>query len=190
MDQQNTTPKHVPTAEEIARLEAEAVAALQRGEQPGHGEAPLHGETPAPADAPAARPDFVPYVDDVVDAPAPQPDAQVEPEGDDEDEEYIPGKWETWVNGLTEKQWRLTQMAGGAVVGLVALALLFIGGEELATYRLIVAALLALLAPRYLERVLRRNLVLARKAMVIALVVGLVVIFIVMGARNGFNFTK
>ena len=69
MDQQRNNP---PTAEEIARMEAQAVAAMQRGEQPAQPEAPRQEADPEPPTVP----DFVPYVDDV---PAPEPDATEEP---------------------------------------------------------------------------------------------------------------
>ena len=190
MDNQHPSEeKRVPTAEEIARLEAEAAAAI------GRGEATAGPRASEEAPGEAVRPDFVPYVDDVVDAPAPKPKAPspsagtpAEAEPDEDDEDYIPGKLEERVNALTDKQWRLAQIAGGALLGLAALALLMIGGEELATYRLIVAALLALLVPRYLERVIRRDLVVARRAMIVALVVGLVISFLILGAQNGFQF--
>ena len=177
MDQQNPSgaPKRVPTPQEIARLEAEAVKAMQAGKAPA--------ETTAD-DAP----EFVPYVDDAPEAPT--PDAAIEPEGDDADDEYVPGPWEERVNALTEKQWKLAQIAGGALLGLVAIALLFIGGEELATYRMIVAALVALLVPRYVERVLRRELTVARRAMIVAMLVGLAVAMLIIGLRTGFTFAK
>ena len=191
MDQQNENRAPL-TPEEIARLEAEAVAAMQRGEAPSQGEVPSQTETPAPTEPTAprgdARPDFVPYVDDVPPAPKRTADPEIEPEGDDED--YIPSPWEERVNALTDRQWRRVQIIGGALLGFVALALLMIGGEELATYRLIVAALVALLVPRYVERVIRRDLILARRAMIVALLVGLVVGFLILGAQNGFQFTK
>lgn len=176
MDQQNPsgTPKRVPTPQEIARLEAEAVKAMQAGE--------------APAGPAAEAPEFVPYVDDVPDAP--KPAAPIEPEGDDPDDEYVPGPWEERVNALTEKQWKLAQITGGAALGLVAIALLFIGGEELATYRMIVAALVALLVPRYVERVLRRELTVARRAMIVAMLVGLAAAMLIIGLRTGFTFAK
>ena len=79
MDQQKpNTENHVPTAEEIARLEAEAVAALRRGEaidRRGAEDAAAPSSVPG-GEAPA-RPGFVPYVDDVPDpvpAPTPSPD--------------------------------------------------------------------------------------------------------------------
>ena len=186
MDQQN--PKRVYTAEEIARLEAEAVAALQKGETPSKTEAP------SPAEAPSI-PGFVPYVDDVPEAPQAAPaqiEPAVEPEGDapDDDGDYVPGPWEERVNRLTDQQWKLAQIIGGALLGAVAIGLLFIGGEELATYRLIIAALAALLVPRYLERVLRRELNVARRAMIVAMLVCLVAAFLIIGIRTGFNFSK
>ena len=215
MDQQN--PKRVPTEAEIARLEAEAAAALQRGEAPSQGKVPSQGrvpsldrvpsqdrvsspgEEPTRVEAEAAKvpgaPGFVPYVDDVTEAPKPVksavPAAEIEPEDDDEDDEpYVPGPWEERVDKLTPKQWKLAQILGGAALGLIAVGLLFIGGEELATYRMILAALAALLVPRYVERVLRRELNVARRAMIVSMLVGLVAAFLFIGFRNGFDFTK
>lgn len=201
MDQQN--PKHVPTEAEIARLEAEAAAALQRGEAPSQGKVPSRGgESPAPNEAAESKapevpafPGFVPYVDDVPPAPKParpaEPAAEIEPEGDDEDDEpYVPGPWEERVDKLTPKQWRLAQIVGGTALGLIVVGLLFVGGDELATYRLVIAALAALLLPRYVERQLRRDLTVARRAMIVAMFVGLVATFLIIGARNGFDFTK
>ena len=178
MDQQNpnTAPERVPTPEEIARLEAQAAKALRDGTT-GKG---AEGNAPA----------FVPYVDDVSEPEKPAP-VEIEPEGDaEEDEAYEPGPWEKRVNALTPKQWKRVQIAGGVLLGLVAIALLFIGGEELATYRLILAALVSMLVPRYLERVLRKELTVARRAMIVALLVGLAILFVVIGARNGFQFRK
>ena len=154
----------------------QAVAAMQRGEQPAQPEAPRQEAEPEPPTVP----DFVPYVDDV---PAPEPDADG---GDDEDEdEYIPSAWEKRIDALTPKQWRTWQIVGGAAVGLVALASLFVFGEELSAYGLIVAALLALLLPRYLERAWRRKLTTARYAMAAAMLVGLAVMAVVMLTRGG-----
>lgn len=201
MDQQNPnpTPKRVLTAEEIARLEAEAVAAMQRGEQPAAQPAPETAPeiapdaqtdaTKAPADASKPQNDFVPYVDDVVDMPKPQAAPDAAEAEDDDDEEYIPSVWEKRVDALTPKQWKWTQIGGGAVLGFIVIGLLGIRSEELATYRLIIAALVALLLPRYLERVLRRKLITARYAMIAAMVVGLIALFLITGLRNGFNFT-
>ena len=192
MDQQNESTskqpeKHIPTAAEIARLEAEAAAALQRGEAPAGRRPDAPAGSGADAPKAPAQPEFVPYVDDVAEPPAPAPEAEL---SDDDDEEYIPSKWEVWVNGLPPERWKRIQIAGGALLGLVALGLLFVGGEELATYRLIVAALVALRVPRYVERVIRRDLVTARRAMIVALLIGLVVTFLILGAQNGFQFRK
>lgn len=184
MDQQNrdTAPRHVPTEAEIARAEAEAVAALQRGEAP---KPPTpDGAAEAAEAASAPQPDFVPYVDDVPEAqPAAADDAE-------EDGEYIPGAWEKRIDALSPEKWRLCQIVGGALVGLAAIASLFVFGEELSMYGLVVAALLALLLPRYLERAWRRKLTTARYAMAAAMLVGLVVIGVVVGVKTGFVFTK
>lgn len=191
MDQQNPSPKHTPTAEEIARLEAEAVAALQRGEQPAQRPVEVAAaDAEAPAEASAPKSDFVPYVDDVVEAPKPQAAPEADAAEDEEEEEYIPSVWEKRVDALTPRQWKWAQIIGGAVLGFIVISLLGIKSEELATYRLIIAALIALLVPRYVERVLRRRLITARYAMIVAMVVGLVVLFLFIGSQNGFVFAK
>ena len=180
MDEQNLSEtKRTYTAEEIARLEAEAVAALQRGESAPKVElkkAPTDGDEKADANA---APEFVPYVDDVPDS-EPTPNAAADDEADDEDDgEYIPSEMEKRIEAMTPEQWKRWQIIGGAAVGLASVACLFVFGEELATYGLIVAVLLAVLLPRYLERAWRRKLTVARYAMIAAMVVGLVVMGII-----------
>ena len=220
MDQQKpkANPPHVPTEEEIARLEAEAVAALQRGEGIPRGEAPRQG-APQETEAPArpGRPAFVPYVDDVPD-PKPEPvKPKVEPaaksaeptvksaepavktvepadeaeaDDDDDDEPYIPSEWEKRIDALTPQQWKRWQIAGGAVIGLACVASMFLFGPELSSYGLIVAVVLALLLPRYLERAWRRSLNTARRAMIVALVIGLAAMLLITGIRTGFRVTN
>ena len=194
MDQQSQNPtpeKHVPTEAEIARLEAEAAAALSRGEAiPRSQELP---ETPAEAAAAAdaqngpqaPRPDFVPYVDDV---PEPAPaEAGESVDEDDDDDTYIPSEMEKRIDAMTPEQWKRWQILGGVGVGIAIVVCLFAFGQELATYGLIVAALLAIILPRYLERAWRRKLNTARMAMIITMVIGLAVMFIVTGMRTGFS---
>lgn len=187
MDQQNSNPtpeKHVPTEAEIARLEAEAAAALQRGEAIPRREAPAQAKQPE--EAAPARPDFVPYVDDVP-SPAPAPTASAEEDDGDDDGEYIPGEMEKRINDMAPEQWKRWQIIGGAAAGIAIVACLFVFGQELATYGLIVAALLAIVLPRYLERAWRCRLNTARMAMIVAMVIGLAVMFVIIGMRNGFS---
>ena len=190
MDQQNpNTNKHVPTEEEIARLEAEAVAALRRGEAIDRREAGNTDEPATPDGEAPAKPGFVPYVDDVPDpvpAPAPSTDAAEEAD-DDDDEEYIPSEMEKRINAMTPEQWKRWQMLGGAGVGIAIVASLFVFGQELSSYSLIVAALLAIVLPRYLERAWRCKLNTARIAMIVAMAIGLAIVFVVIGLRHGFN---
>ena len=113
---------------------------------------------------------FVPYVDDVPE-PEPAPEEAAADAADDDDDEYIPGEMEKRIDAMPPEKWRLWQIAGGAAVGLAA-----------------VAALLALLLPRYLERAWRHPLNVARRAMVIAMIIGLAVMFVIIGARTGFSF--
>ena len=195
MEQQNpnpspeTRPQRPMTAEEIARAEAEAVAAMLRGE------APKRPDGAAPADAPAApeadaRPDFVPYVDDVVE-PQPQPQAAAAAEDEDEpEEEYIPGAMEMRIDALTEKQWKLYQGIGGGLLGIASVAVLMLFNGELSMYGLAIAALLVLALPRYLERAWQHKMPFARRIMLIAMVIGLGVMILITGLRTGFVFTN
>ena len=119
MDQQKPNTAYTP--EEIARLEAEAVAAMNRGAPqpdatgeatvdttvdaageatPATSQADTAGEaTPAAPPADAAGEAFVPYVDDI-------PKADAAGEADD-DEPYVPGPMEKRIDALTPQQWRL-----------------------------------------------------------------------------------
>jgi hypothetical protein len=150
-------------------------------------------ETPAEAAAAAdaqngpqaPRPDFVPYVDDV---PDPQPAASNDADdGDDDDDTYIPSEMEKRIDAMTPEQWKRWQILGGVGVGIAIVVCLFAFGQELATYGLIVAALLAIVLPRYLERSWRCKLNTARMAMIVAIVIGLAILFVVTGLRHGFN---
>ena len=69
----------------------------------------------------------------------------------------------------------------------VCVACLFVFGQELSSYGLIVAALLAIVLPRYLERAWRCKLNTARMAMIVAMAIGLAIIFVVTGMRHGFS---
>ena len=188
MDQQSnhTIPeKHVPTEAEIARLEAEAAAALQRGEAIPRRDARADAPAPAPPtpDAPPNRPDFVPYVDDV-----PRPASDATDDADDDEEDYIPGEMEKRIAAMTPGQWKRWQILGGGAVGVAIVFCLFGFGPDLATYGLIMAALMAIIMPRYLERAWRCKLNTARMAMIVTMVIGLVAMFVVTGIRNGFSF--
>lgn len=187
MDQQSNNPNpemHVPTEAEIARLEAEAAAALQRGEAVPRREATPDAPAPTPStpEGPPNRPDFVPYVDDV-----PKSVSDATDDADDDDEDYIPGEMEKRIAAMTPGQWKRWQILGGGAVGIAIVFCLFGFGPDLATYGLIMAALMAIIMPRYLERAWRCKLNTARMAMIVTMVIGLVAMFIVTGMRNGFS---
>ena len=165
MDQQpNGRP--APTPEEIARLEAEAVRALQAREE-------AREETPAPA----ADWSDVPYVDD---APAPAKD-------DEADDDYVPTGMEKRIAAIPEDRWNLYTTLAGAALGLAAIGLLVLGGEDLGTWSLVLAAVLALIAARSAEPSWRRPVLRLRTAMLVAMLVALAVVFVVTGAQNGFR---
>lgn len=177
------TNRPAPTPEEIARLEAEAVRALQAGGQtPAAPEAPV-----APAEAgQVAEEDWsdVPYVDDAeAAARAAKPDA---PDADDAD--YVPSEMEKRIAAIPEEKWKLYTTVGGAVLGVLVIAILMLGSSDLGAWALILAAALALLAPRYAERWWRRPIPRVRTAMLVAMLVSLAVVFVAAGLRNGFRF--
>ena len=180
--QPDTEPRHVPTPEEIARAEAEAVRAMQRGEplpsRAAEAPAAQSAETPAAQDW-----SNVPYVDD---APPTPPAASQE--ADDEDAPYEPSETEKRIAAIPEDKWNLYQTLGGGAVGLVAVALLTLGSEDLGTWALVLAVVLALAMPRYLERWWGRKMPRARVAMIISMLVALVAFFLITGFRNGFQF--
>ena len=187
MDQQRNNPnpeRHVPTEAEIARLEAEAAAALQRGEAVPRRDATPDAPAPTPStpEDPPNRPDFVPYVDDV-----PKSVSDATDDADDDDEDYIPGEMEKRIAAMTPGQWKRWQILGGGAVGIAIVFCLFGFGPDLATYGLIMAALMAIIMPRYLERAWRCKLNTARMAMIVTMVIGLVAMFVVTGMRNGFS---
>ena len=100
----------------------------------------------------------------------------------------MPGEWEKRIDALPPKKWRLYQILGGALLGAAALIALTLFRDDLAVYGLVVAALLSLLLPRYLERVWRRPLPLARRSMLIAMAVGLLLMGLIIGIRTDFRF--
>lgn len=165
MDQQ-PHPVTPPTPEEIARLEAEAVREAQQQAEP----APAPGEGEAQQDW-----NDVPYVDDV---PAPEPD----------DEEYVPTDAEKRIAAIPEGRWNLYTALCGAALGVVSILILTLGNEDLGTWSVILAVLIALLAPRYLERWWRRPMPRLRTGMLIAMVVTLAVTFVIAGLHTGFRF--
>ena len=155
MDQQD---RHVPTPEEIARAEAEAVKARTADE-------------------------FVPYVDDV-----PEPEPSEDARSDEEDGDYVPGVWEARVAALPEKQWKWVQRLGGVVTGVAAVAFLTVLSDELGIWSFVLAFVLAMAMPNYLERWWRRKLIDARVAMLITIVVCLAAYAVYTGMTHGFSF--
>ena len=180
--EQNNHPesqsRHIPTPEEIARAEAEAVKAMQQGEG-----VPAPQAAPAAPQAPKQDWSDVPYVDDV---PEPEPVQAAEEDG--EDAPYEPSEMEKRIAAIPEDKWKLYQTLGGAATGLFAILILTLGSEDLGTWALVLAAVLALVAPRYLERWWGRKIPRARMAMLIAMAVALAGVFIFTGVRTGFRF--
>ena len=118
----------------------------------------------------------------------PRPASAATDEEDDDDDDYIPSEMEKRIAAMTPRQWQLWQILGGGAIGIAIVVCLFGFGPDLATYGLIMAALMAIILPRYLERAWRCKLNTARLAMIVTMVIGLIVMFIVTGMRNGFSF--
>jgi len=76
-------------------------------------------------------------VAEILDKKQAQPEAV---DADDDDEPYIPSEMEKRIDAMTEEQWKRWQMLGGGVIGAVVVAALFLLGQELSTYSLILAA--------------------------------------------------
>lgn len=181
-----------PTPEEIARLEAEAVRAEAQRAAPGDtAPEPDPSDAPRVDDAPgddAPKPDWsdVPYVDDV--PAAPREKKAEDAGGDEDDDDYVPTETEKKIAAIPEDKWNLYTTLGGAGLGVLSILILTLGSEDLGTWALALAALIALMAPRYLERWWRRPMPRARTAMLIAMIASLAVVFVVTGLRTGFRF--
>lgn len=96
---------------------------------------------------------------------------------------------------MSDKKWNLCQHICGAVLGLLTSAALFwdsLGGAANEqggfSYSLILAVLIAFIVPNVLERQGLRKIPKARITMAVTLLVCIVVYFLIMGLRNGFNF--
>ena len=118
------------------------------------------------------------------------------PEIDDDDDddaptEWVPSRFEKRVHAIPEDKWKLYQILGGGAIGLFTVAALFLGGTGKAGSALfLVAVVLALLLPNWLEDRGRRKLNLARYAMIAVIAVGVVALLLYTGLTQGWDFFK
>lgn len=113
------------------------------------------------------------------------------PEIDDDDDdaptEWVPSRFEKRINAIPEDKWTLYQILGGSAIGVFTVAALFMGGTGISAPFLI-AVVLALLLPNWLEDRGRRKLNKGRYAMIIVIAVGILTMFLYNGFTNGWSF--
>ena len=135
-------------------------------------------QNPKPNPAPEQR-YAAPEIDDIL--------------ADDPDEaptEWVPSRFERRIHAIPDKQWDLYQCLGGGLIGAIAVAALFFGGTGV-NAGFLIAVVLALLLPNWLEDRGRRKLTKGRYAMIIVMAVGLIGIFLYTGLTKGWDvFTK
>ena len=103
--------------------------------------------------------------------------------------EWVPTEFEKKIKAIPEDKWNLYQTIGGAAIGIIAAALLFASSSGL-SWGFLVAVVLALLLPNWLEDKGRRKLFRARIAMIIALGIGIVAMLLYNGFTYGWDFFK
>ena len=99
--------------------------------------------------------------------------------------------FQKFIARLDEKTWKLYQRIAGAVMGLLAcVALFWKNGEEQGTfsYGLIIAMVIALILPNFLEKRALRKMSTLRLTMAISMGVVIVAYFLYWGLSSGFNF--
>ena len=119
----------------------------------------------------------------------PEIDDPIKWDKDEAPTEYVPTEFEKKVKAIPEDKWLLYQTLGGAVVGAVVAALLFASGSGLSAGFLI-AVVLALLLPNWLEDKCRRKLNRARVVMIAVMAVGIVAMVLYNGFTYGWDFFK
>ena len=117
----------------------------------------------------------------------------VTPEIDDDDDdaptEWVPSRFEKRIHAIPEAKWNLYQILGGAAIGLFTVVMLFYGGSGV-NAGFLIAVVLALLLPNWLEDRGRRKLTKGRYAMIAVIAIGVVSMFLYMGFTRGWDFFK
>lgn len=123
-----------------------------------------------------------------------QPQRYANPEiddilADDPDEaptEWVPSRFERKIHAIPEKTWDLYQYLGGGLIGVIVVASLYLSGSGLGAGFLI-AVVLALVFPNWLEDRGRRKLTKARYAMIAVIALGLIAMVLYLGMTKGWD---
>ena len=128
----------------------------------------------------------------LVEQPPEQKYAAPEIDDDDDDDtptEWVPSRFEKRIHAIPDAKWDLYQILGGAAIGLFTVFALFLGGTGVSA-PFLVAVVLALLLPNWLEDRGRRKLTKGRYAMIAVIAVGVVAVFLYTGFTQGWNIFK
>ena len=124
--------------------------------------------------------------------PATEPEARyAAPEIDDDDDddaptEWVPSRFEKKIHAIPDRTWDLYQIAGGALIGAFTVAALFLGGAGINVLFLI-AIVLALFVPNWLEDRGRRKLTRGRMVMAITIAIGVAAMAVYTGMTKGWR---
>ena len=128
----------------------------------------------------------------LVEQPPEQKYAAPEIDDDDDDDtptEWVPSRFEKRIHAIPDAKWDLYQILGGAAIGLFTVFALFLGGTGVST-PFLVAVVLALLLPNWLEDRGRRKLTKGRYAMIAVIAVGVVAVFLYTGFTQGWDIFR
>ena len=119
-----------------------------------------------------------------------QPEIDDTPIADDDDDaptEWVPTRFEKKIKAIPDKQWNLYQTLVGTALGLLTVFVLHFSREGF-SLPFIACVVLVLAGPNMFENRARRRLNRLRIVMVIVLAVGIVVMTLIHGINNGFQF--
>lgn len=101
--------------------------------------------------------------------------------------------FQRFIAKLDDKKWKLYQTILGIVLAAASCTALFWRNgsdtENAFSWSLVIAVIIALVIPNIIEKKGQRRIPRARNTMAIAMGVIIVVYFLVLGIRTGFNFT-
>jgi len=101
--------------------------------------------------------------------------------------------FQRWIAKLDDQKWKLYQTILGILLAIASCTALFWRGsndtENAFSWSLVIAVIIALVIPNIIEKKGQRRIPRARNTMAIAMGAIIVVYFLVLGIRTGFNFT-
>jgi len=101
--------------------------------------------------------------------------------------------FQRFIAKLDDKKWKLYQTILGILLAIASCTALFWRGsndtENAFSWSLVIAVIIALVIPNIIEKKGLRRIPRARNTMAISMGVIIVVYFLVLGIRTGFNFT-